>query len=68
MNHSLSQQRRADVASILARIATDPAFRQQLQANPVQALPSVDSASALEVVGYCKVTCAYTCKVTRIPK
>ena len=68
MNHSLSQQRRADVESILARIATDPTFRQQLQADPGQALPSVDGASALEVVGYCKVTCAYSCIVTRIRK
>ncbi len=68
MNHSLSQQRRAGVEAILARIATDPSFRQQLQADPSRAFPSADGAEALEVVGYCKVTCAYSCIVTRIRK
>lgn len=71
MSQSLSQQRRIGVEAILTRIAADPTFRLQLQADPSRALSSADSSAALEyveVVGYCKVTCPYTCRVTRIRK
>ena len=66
------QQRRVGVEAILTRIADDPAYRRQLQSDPGQSLVTVDVADELfggdEVTGYCKVSCAYTCKVTRRPR
>jgi hypothetical protein len=72
MTQLLWQQRRASTEAILARIAADPAFRQQLRADPGQAVVAVGGSEQVldsaEVVGYCKITCTYTCKITRRPK
>ena len=70
MSHSLSQQRRAGVEAILARIAADPAFRQQIQANPSETIVSlVHVDDAPEVKGF-RMACIskHTCRITRIPK
>ena len=66
---NLSQQRRAGVDTVLSQIATDPAFRQQLRSDPGQALAALGQRDdAAEVVGYCKYTCNWTCKRTKIIK
>ncbi len=73
MRHqTLSHQRRAGVDTVLARIATDPTFRQQLRAAPSAALAALGQADdAAEVKGYmgsCSWTCNWTCKRTKIEK
>ena len=73
MSPSLSQQRRAGVEAVLTRIAEDPTLRQQLQADPGQALAPISGLGAAlepaEVVGYGRCqSYKWTCRVTFIPK
>lgn len=74
MRQQPNTRRRAGADAILARIARDPAFRQQLRAAPAAALAALGDAGP-EVVGYgksCKWTCSYTasrsCIITKIAK
>ena len=52
-----SQQRRAGVDELLARIAGDPAYRQELLADPAAALPEGGVADEAEVSGYMAARC-----------
>jgi hypothetical protein len=65
-----SQQRRADVDAILTRIASDPAYRRQIQSDPSRVH---DATSALlepaDVVGFSVCRCSgKTCKVSFITR
>ena len=51
------QQRRAGVDEILARIASDATYRQQLLADPAAALPATGLADEAEVSGYLAARC-----------
>jgi hypothetical protein len=69
-----SRRQRAGADTILARIASDPEFRQQLMATPGEALAALGHGDdALEVVGYgcqgtCRWSCGPTCVTTRRTK
>lgn len=59
---SAGQQRRAHVQTILDKISSDPAYRQELVDNPGQAMAALgvtSSGAADEVSGYlmCQETC-----------
>ncbi len=67
-----SQQQRAGVDDILARIASDPAFRRQLLADPARSVGVADRLpEPPEVVGYrpCKCTGGgYSCRVSSVTR
>ena len=73
--HDVSRERRASVEAVLARIATDPGYRQRLRADAAAALRglAIDPAAETpaEVFGFgseCVKTCKHTCFASTFPK
>lgn len=71
--HDVSRERRAGVEAVLARIAVDPTYRQQLRSDAATALLglAIDPAAQTpaEVFGFkCLKTCRHTCSITWVPK